>query len=68
MPRYHVNKRAQNTGEHEVHLDTCRHAPEVANQHDLGEHLTCSSAVEAAKRHYTDVDGCFHCSNLCHSR
>jgi hypothetical protein len=68
MAQYHVNKNAQSTGEHEVHLTGCAHQPEAANRYALGDHLNCQSAVRSAKTIYTNVDGCFYCCNDCHKK
>ncbi len=48
MANYHVNKKAQSTGEHEVHEDTCSHPADSENKLSLGFHLTCQGAVKAA--------------------
>lgn len=70
MPRYCVNRQAQETGEHEVHnLDAgCQHLPDYSNRLDLGWHTDCHSAVSAAKQYYSNVDGCYYCCNACHTR
>ena len=68
MPIYLVNKEAQPTGEHEVHETTCDHLPYSWNRQDLGWHLNCQSAVQAAKAYYSNVDGCYWCCKPCHSR
>jgi len=70
MPRFCVNKNAQPTGEHEVHnLDAgCSYLPLPHNQLYLGEFSSCVGAVAAAKRHYTNVDGCAYCAPECHTR
>lgn len=66
MASYYVNDNAQYTGEHEVHRSDCSYLP--ADRTYLGEHSTCWSAVAAARNVYDSVDGCFWCSNACHSR
>lgn len=68
MAAYHVNKNAQPTGEHEVHKNGCSHEPEPGNQLHLGDFPNCHDAVKEAKKHYDDVDGCFYCSEECHTR
>ncbi len=68
MTRYYVNRNAQSTGEHEVHKATCGRLPEPVNRIDLGNHSTCQQAIEAAKKHFTNVDGCAYCSPACHRR
>lgn len=67
MPNYCVNKQAQSTGEHEVHEMSCNHLPDSNNQQDLGWHSDCESAVEKAKDYYDNVDGCYYCSEDCHT-
>jgi hypothetical protein len=72
MPRYCVNKLAQSgSGDHEVH-DLSVGAdkgclPYSINQIDLGYHNSCRDAVARAKSIYSDVNGCFHCANDCHT-
>ncbi len=69
MANYCVNKNEQSTGEHEVHnTDTCSYCPDLNNRVDLGYHSDCKSAVTAAKAHYSNVDGCAHCCEPCHTR
>ncbi|MCC6913206.1 MAG: hypothetical protein IT566_05845 [Rhodospirillaceae bacterium] len=67
MPNYCVNKNAQANGDHEVHRDGCSYLPAPANQHYLGNHLTCQSAVLAAKQVYRQSNGCAYCSPACHT-
>lgn len=68
MPIYLVNKRAQPTGEHEVHETTCSYLPSISDRQDLGWHSDCHSAVRSAKNHYSNVDGCYWCCRPCHTR
>lgn len=69
MPRYYVNMNAQSGGEHEVHVDGCKEGAKAYNQRDLGNHLSCSSAVnEAIRIGYRTADGCKYCSEPCHKR
>lgn len=70
MPRFCVNKNAQSTGEHEVHnLDAgCRNLPDYQNQLSLGLHANCAGALSAAKKYYSNVDGCAYCVPECHKR
>jgi hypothetical protein len=67
MTYYHVNKNAQSNGDHEVHTSICSHAPDQENRQQLGEHASCWSAVSAAKRYYTQCNGCYYCCNPCHT-
>lgn len=66
MPEYVMNKNAQSNGDHEVHVKGCAHGPALQNQHSLGIHAYCNSAVAAAKKINPKADGCFFCSRDCH--
>ena len=68
MPIYYVNKNAQSTGEHEVHKSDCNRLPEVENRKQLGSFDNCQEAVREAKKYFDNVDGCYYCSNACHTR
>lgn len=68
MPNYIVNKNAQSGGEHEVHETTCNYLPDHSNQQSLGYHVNCQQAVKAANEYYSNVDGCAHCCEPCHTR
>ncbi len=68
MQNYYVNQNAQPTGEHEVHKHGCAHLPDEANRKYLGLFNNCKEAVEEAKKHYDNVDGCFHCCFNSHKR
>lgn len=65
MARYYVNNIAQSNGDHEVHRDGCIYMPQ--SRTDLGEHATCQTAVQAAKRIYPRSDGCYWCARDCHT-
>lgn len=65
MANYYVNDSAQPNGDHEVHRQGCNWMPQ--NRTYLGDHLTCFSAVVAAKRIYRQSNGCFFCSRECHT-
>jgi hypothetical protein len=67
MANYYVNQNAQSNGDHEVHRDPCSWMPDVANRTYLGSFDNCQDAVRAAKAHYTQVNGCKHCSPACHT-
>jgi len=67
MAYYYVNKNAQANGDHEVHKDDCSHLPDSDNRIFLGDHSFCSSAVDKAKDHYAQVNGCYYCANACHT-
>lgn len=70
MAHYCVNKNSQSTGEHEVHNVTarCDRLPDPSNRLSLGDHQNCHTAVQKARQTYSKVDGCYYCSNACHSR
>ncbi|WP_299836500.1 hypothetical protein [uncultured Tenacibaculum sp.] len=67
MARYYVNKNAQSNGDHEVHKQGCYWLPLIENRIYLGEFNTCKAAIREAKKYYNRVNGCFHCSNECHT-
>ena len=69
MAQYIVNRNAQPNGDHEVHNlnGTCYRLPNPENRVALGEHYSCTSAVQAARRHYTQVNGCAYCASACHT-
>jgi len=67
MPKYCVNKNPQSNGDHEVHKDGCNHLPDPQNRKDLGYHSNCQSAVREAKTYYSKANGCYYCSNDCHT-
>ncbi|HEX6745715.1 MAG TPA: hypothetical protein VF092_00265 [Longimicrobium sp.] len=67
MAAYYVNKVAQSNGDHEVHTSTCSFLPSEQNRKFLGYFDNCWQAVAAARTHYTQVNGCYYCSNACHT-
>ena len=67
MARYYVNKNAQTNGDHEVHKTGCSFMPNPENRIYLGEFPSCFGAVREAKRHYSRSNGCYYCSNDCHT-
>ncbi len=68
MKHYYVNKNAQTTGEHEVHTYDCLYLPDVNNRIYLGYFDSCKQAIQAAKKYYNNVDGCYYCCRLCHTK
>ena len=66
MAKYYVNNTAQPNEDHEVHKEGCYWLSLVISKKELGNHLTCHSAVQEAKRTYTQSNGCRTCSNECH--
>lgn len=68
MKLYYVNKKSQPNGDHEVHTSECKFLPSKENRKYLGLFSTCKEAVEEAKKTYKQSDGCFTCSNECHTK
>lgn len=68
METYYVNNNAQSTGEHEVHKTGCAYLPQIHSKTILGSFSNCRDAVQAARRHHNNVDGCATCSPACHTR
>ena len=67
MPKYYVNKNAQDNGDHEVHISGCSYFPSSANAEYLGNHNSCGPAVTEAKSRGYKANGCYYCSNACHT-
>ena len=66
MANYYVNTKPKSGDPHEVHRDDCEELPN--NRRFLGAFDSCEPAVKEAKEHYSDADGCWHCSRDCHNR
>lgn len=67
MAIYYVNNKAQANGDHEVHKEGCSWLSLASSIKNLGDHLNCKSAVRSAKQTYHQANGCFYCSNECHT-
>lgn len=68
MARYYVNDNAQSNGDHEVHERGCAWMPDRDNRTYLGSYNSCRPAVREARRnHYSQVNGCKHCSPACNT-
>ena len=67
MTSYYVNQNAQSNGDHEVHTEGCSFMPAVRNRFYLGQFSGCAGAVQAARQHYPQSNGCFYCSRMCHT-
>lgn len=65
MASYYVNRKAQSNGDHEVHKSGCDYFPSDAKY--LGEYYDCKDAVKEARKTYDQVNGCYYCSNSCHT-
>lgn len=68
MASYYVNKNAQPNGDHEVHKEGCLFMPSEQNRESLGNFSDCRDAVREAKKDYSQVNGCVHCSSDCHTQ
>lgn len=68
MAKYYVNKNQQPNGDHEVHREGCNWMPLSGNRIYLGSHATCYTAIAEARKHYSQVNGCYYCSNACHTQ
>jgi len=62
-----VHTVAQSNGDHEVHRATCSWLPNAENRIYLGEFNTSYEAVQEAKKHFTQVDGCYYCCRESHT-
>ncbi|PJJ07036.1 hypothetical protein CLU83_0168 [Flavobacterium sp. 1] len=65
MKTYYVNNKAQSNGDHEVHTSDCIYIP--SDKKYLGQFSNCDDAVKEAKKTYTKTNGCYTCSNACHT-
>ncbi len=68
MKHYYVNKKAQTNGDHEVHTSDCLYLPSIENRVYLGYFSNCKAAVSEAKKTHKQSNGCYHCSNECHTK
>lgn len=66
MEHYYVNNRKQSNGDHEVHREKCDKIP--SDKKYLGYFSDCKSAVEEAKKTYSQSNGCYYCSEDCHTQ
>lgn len=62
-----MNKNAQDNGDHEVHAEGCSWMPKLENRLYLGYFTNCQDAVKEAKKIDKEADGCYYCSNPCHT-
>jgi hypothetical protein len=67
MAYYYLNQNEQSNGDHEVHERECYRLPAEENRIYLGWFTSCVDAVKAAKQHYRQSNGCYHCSRACHT-
>jgi len=68
MANYYVNTNAQDNGDHEVHKEGCGWMPEPGNKKYLGDFISCHGAVKEAEKYFRQTNGCYHCSNSCHTQ
>lgn len=62
MPKYYVNKQENYpNGHHEVHKEGCFWLKQAKRVIELGELPGYLSAIQAAKKHYGNVEGCTTC-------
>lgn len=66
--KYYVNKNAQPTGEHEIHIPGCKTFPEADNAKYLGDFYFYESAKREANKYYLFVDACKNCLPLHHKK
>lgn len=64
---FYVNKNAQSNGDHEVHQTGCTWLPLEQNRIYLGYFTTSQEAVREAKKHYSQVNGCYYCCPESHT-
>lgn len=79
MSRYYVSKKPQPSGDHEIHIAGCLYLPAEEDRiylgnfhssgdlHGSGGVHSCRLAVEEAKKHYSQVNGCYYCSSECYT-
>lgn len=67
MTKFYIRTIAQGNGDYEVHIADCRYFPRPENRKYLGDFDSCAPAVAAAKKIYTQANGCYYCSSACHS-
>lgn len=59
--KYCISKRAQKSGEREIHVLGCKYMPSQRNLRELGVFASQKAALEAAKVIYPKSDGCYYC-------
>jgi hypothetical protein len=67
MDLYYVNQQAQANGDHEVHKSDCDYMPSPEDRQYLSYFSNCHDAVQEAKKYYPQSNGCYYCSNECHT-
>jgi len=66
---YYFHNTVDDKGNHEVHTKSCSYLPALSNRTFIGYEHSCSDAIKRAKQEhpYKSFDGCFFCSNSCHT-
>lgn len=64
---YYVDKNPRDNGDHEVHREDCKRLHSPAKREYLGNFDCCEDAVKKAKQIFSQSNGCFYCSNECHT-
>jgi hypothetical protein len=67
MPAYYLDRTAQESGEHEIHLEDCRRMPSAESLIYLGIFMSCRHAASQARRHNARANGCPYCCWPCHA-
>ena len=70
MASYYINPQAQSdSGDHEVHRQGCYWLTLISNPYYLGDFYDCHPAVAKARSLYPSwkINGCYHCSEDCHT-
>lgn len=69
MEFYYFNDNVDEHNRHEVHTESCSKLPSALNRTYIGLESSCYNAIETAKRKYPTklFDGCYWCSNSCHT-
>ncbi|WNM19133.1 hypothetical protein [Flavobacterium capsici] len=61
MKLYYVNRNPNQIGNHELHLATCNHLPNIFNRVCLGDYKTPHEALHDAKKIYPSATVCNTC-------
>jgi hypothetical protein len=64
---YYVSQHANSNGDHEVHRKGCPYRPRGVEARLVGVFNCCGPALDAARQHYRQVNGCYHCAHHCYS-
>jgi len=67
VEHYYINIHHQENGDNEVHTSSCTFLPDVKNRKYPGLFLSCHEAIPEAKKQYPTANGCYHCSEACHT-